>query len=316
MHEHTARVTANTLNLRSEPSTRKPPLAKLERGTRLEILETLEIWYEVDTPKGRGFVHGDFVAVDHPSLADGFLHERDDLSGLPLEPAEGARVEAPAGGTFHQRGLARTWNRYGGMLGTLSQLLGLEAAAAVAVLYTESSGSGFAGDGRMIIRFENHIFWRRWGQQHPDTFHAHFTFDSTKAWKGHQFRADPNGTLEPFHGKQSREWQVLEFARGLDEKAALSSISMGAPQIMGFNHALIGYETAREMFDRFESSARFHILGLFDFIKGPGCCSPMVDALRRRSFETFAARYNGPGQADVYGGRIADYRDFFLAIQG
>ena len=309
-------VTVNTLNLRSEPSTRKRPIARLARGTRLEISKILEIWYEVDTPKGRGFVHGDFVSIQDPSPTDGFLNEREDLRALALEPAAGEQVEAPAEASFHERALARTWNRYGGMLGSLSQMLDFEAAAAVAVLYTESSGSGFASDGRMIIRFENHVFWRRWGKQNPDTFHRHFSFDDKKSWKGHRFRAQGDGTWAAFHGKQSREWQVLEFARGLDEPAALSSISMGAPQIMGFNHALIGYETVLEMFDQLRGDVRFHILGLFDFIKGPGCCSPMIDALRRRSFEDFAARYNGPGQADVYGHRIAEYREAFLAIQG
>ena len=316
MPDLTALVTANTLNLRRDPSTAKPPLAKLSRGTRLKILEIAELWYEVDSPKGRGFVHGDFVSVVDPSPADGFLHEREDLKALPLEPAEADRIQAPSGATFHQKGLARTWNRQGGLLGTLSDLLDTEAAAGVAVLYTESSGSGFAGDGRMTIRFENHVFWRRWGKQHPEIFRRHFTFDDSRSWQGHKFRVSPNGAWQTFHGKQSEEWKVLDFARGLDEDAALRSISMGAPQIMGFNHSTIGYETPREMFDNFTADVRFHILGLFDFMKGPGCCSPMIDALRRKNFEDFAARYNGPGQADVYGHRIAQYREIFLELKG
>ena len=315
MPDLTALVTANTLNLRRDPSTKKPPLAKLSRGTRVKILKTLELWYEVDTPKGQGFLFGDFLSVVDPSPTDGFLHERQDLQDLPLPPSAAARVEAPAGATFHQRGLARTWNRQGGMLGTLSNLLGTEAAASVAVLYAESSGSGFAGDGRMIIRFENHVFWRRWGKKHPEIFQQHFAFNASKSWQGHQFRATPNGDWQKFHGKQSREWKVLDFARNLDEDAALNSISMGAPQIMGFNHSVIGYDTARAMFDNFQGDVRYHILGLFDFMKGPGCCSPMIDALRRQNFEDFAARYNGPGQADIYGHRIAEYRDIFLAMK-
>jgi len=73
-----------------------------------------------------------------------------------------------------------------------------------------------------------------------------------------------------FHGKQDQEWRVFEFARKLSEPAAMRSISMGGPQIMGFNHSRIGYDSAGEMFHAFESDIRYHVLGLFDFIKGSG----------------------------------------------
>ena len=82
--------------------------------------------------------------------------------------------------------------------------------------------------------------------------------------------------LMPFHGNQNLEWQVFEFARNLNEPAAMRSISMGGPQIMGFNHSRIGYDSAREMFDTFQADIRYHVLGLFDFIKGSGTTSPLT----------------------------------------
>ena len=61
------------------------------------------------------------------------------------------------------------------------------------------------------------------------------------------------------------EWEVLTFARGMNEEAALSSISMGAPQVMGFNHGRVGFASALEMFEAFGRSEREQIFGLFDF---------------------------------------------------
>ena len=58
-----------------------------------------------------------------------------------------------------------------------------------------------------------------------------------------------------------------------------------------------------------------HILGLFDFLKGPGTTSPMLEALRREKFEDFASRYNGPGQAAIDGERIATYYERFRALR-
>lgn len=114
-----------------------------------------------------------------------------------------------------------------------------------------------------------------------------------------------------FHGKQDQEWRVFEFARKLNEPAAMRSISMGGPQIMGFNHSRIGYDSAGEMFHAFESDIRYHVLGLFDYIKGSGTTSPMIEALQRNNFESFASYYNGPGQAAHYGHLIANHFEDF-----
>ena len=43
----------------------------------------------------------------------------------------------------------------------------------------------------MIIRFENHLFYRLWGKGHREQFDQYFKFDAKKHWLGHNFRADP-----------------------------------------------------------------------------------------------------------------------------
>jgi hypothetical protein len=102
---------------------------------------------------------------------------------------------------------------------------------------------------------------------------------------------------------------VFRFAEKLARVPARQSISMGLPQIMGFNAAAIGYASVDEMFDAFNDPTggeRAQAVGLFDFVKGSKATSEMVDALRRHDWMTFAKRYNGSGQAAAYGQRIAD----------
>ena len=220
------------------------------------------------------------------------------LQGLAMTPP------TPLNGTSS---VVQSWNQYGGLLLELSGRLGFDPALSIAVLLTESAGKGFASDGRMIIRFENHIFYSQWGKANPDVFNAHFKFDPNQRWLGHFWRPDA-GEWQPLHTKtsgQNAEWAVLAFARTLADEAALRSISMGAPQVMGFNCLKIGLSSAREMFDTWSKGDRPQVLGLFDFIRSN---HRMVRALRGNDLVGFARYYNGEGQAEVYGDHIDDNR--------
>ncbi len=179
------------------------------------------------------------------------------------------------------------------------------------MLCVESSGKGFEQNNsdRMIIRFENHKFWKYWGKHHPQQYRQHFTYSHQKVWQGHQWRADTTSDWQGFHGNQGKEWQVFEFARQLDEHAALMSISMGAPQIMGFHYERIGYHSIQEMFDEFSRSIQGQITGLFDFF------SPrMLQYLQDLDFEGFAGMYNGKGQKKIYGDKINRHYAAFKKI--
>ena len=208
---------------------------------------------------------------------------------MPLAPAVPV---APRAG--------RLWNRFGGLLGELARRLEIDGASCAAVLFVESEGRFFGPDGRMVIRFENHRFWKYWGKSHPDRFHRHFRFGSKKRWEGHAFRREGERRWRRFHGRQEREWAAFGLARSFDETAAMLSISMGAPQILGENHGRIGYASVEEMFEAFSGSERSQILGLFDFLGGVNRGGPMVEALRRGDFFAFARLYNGPGRAAAY----------------
>ena len=316
MAAKTGVVTANTLNLRQGPSTDSPVVKSLKRGTEVEILGSEGAWYQVKAGSATGFVHGDWVRVMDDNHAAGFLHERDDLASAPLEPAGSKKIPIKNSFNGTQKLVAQTWNTQGGLLEVLSNVVGIDPAAAVAVLCVESSGRGFGDDGRMIIRFENHVFWDKWGKDTADNFNGHFKFNASKKWLGHQFCEAAGSTWGDCHKKgQADEWRVFGFARNLDEACAIRSISMGGPQIMGFNHHLIGYESPRAMFDNFQADLRWQAIGLFDFVKGAGTTSPMLEALRRRRFDDFATHYNGPGQAAEYGGRIQKFHDAFQGVK-
>jgi SH3-like domain-containing protein len=304
-----ATVTASQLNLRVDPSPAQPPLRLLARGTPLEVLEPHGNWFRVRVDGLEGFVHGDHIALRDHSFDARFLAADAQLRAAALEPQQ--RIPVPASGAA-QRRVAETWNRFGGLLDPLSRALQIRPAAAVAVLCVESGGTGFV-NGRMIIRFETHVFNRFWGKQHPELYGRHFVFDAAKPWTGQEY-SEGDGTFAPFHGDQAREWIAFETACKLNRAAALRSISMGAPQIMGFNHGAIGYDSVEEMFAAFSSDARFQILGMFDFVKGAGDGSPMVQALQQENYEIFATRYNGSGQAAVYGGRIRTHAEAFAAL--
>jgi murein DD-endopeptidase MepM/ murein hydrolase activator NlpD len=210
--------------------------------------------------------------------------------------------------------VANNWNNFGNLMSTLSNRLNIPVAGLIAVLVAESSGRVFGADGRMIIRFENHLFYRSWGEKNADTYNKFFRFDTSSPknnWKNHQWRPNAESDWQNFHGTQSKEWDVLAFARALDDTAALSSISMGAPQTMGFNYKLLGYESVQHMFDSFSRSAHAQLLGMFDFVKGPGTTSPAIKALQAKDYLTFASTYNGPGNADTYRGIIQARADMY-----
>lgn len=300
--------TTEGLNLRTEPTTSNSTvLTTLPHRTPLDVLHRSDGWLLVAADaETAGFVSAEYVApleAEEPApVGDGYFRTDPQARSVPLAPPEAERIDPGAAAGPGARNLARIWNRYGGLLALLAERLQIDPLLAVAVLAVESAGAGFGDDGRMIIRFENHLFYRNWGEDHETQFFQHFDFNraTNQSWKGHRWRPSPGALFEEMHGAggQALEWRVLEFAARLNDTAAKRSISMGAPQILGSNHARLGYATVQEMFDAFADDERNHILGLFDFIR---TSATLVHALRGKKYVVFAEEYNGPGQAEYYG---------------
>ncbi len=309
MGHQTGAVTATKLNVREYPSISSAKIGSLSRGKQVDILAVEQQWYKIKSDDLNGFVYGDFITLVDKQPASPYLMEMDSLQTVPLTESMPIQITGVFSAT--EKKVAKAWNDFGGLITALSYIVDIDPGCAVAVICVESSGKGFSADNRMIIRFENHKFWTFWGKQHPDQFRRYFKYRKGKAWLGHEFRTSVDENWKTFHGKQSREWDVFNFAKSLDESAAMQSISMGLPQIMGFNHAAIGYGTSGQMFGCFQSDIRYHILGLFDFLRGAGTTSPMLQALQLRQYDQFASRYNGSGQAAQYGNLIEEHFETF-----
>lgn len=234
------------------------------------------------------------------AAASGYLLSDGTLRGVPVAPPEAARLRASTTASGAEVAAVRTWNRYGGILGELARRVGVDAASAVGLVCVESDGEAFGPDGRPTIRFEPHVFRRSLPSRLLPEFDRRFRMDGAQPWLGHTFRPTPRAPWMSFHGAQRLEWRAYEVACDIEQDAATRSISIGLAQVMGFNHALVGYATPRAMLAAMSEDVRFHLIALFDFIAGPHGARPAVVALRRGDFERFAAIYNGAGQARHY----------------
>jgi hypothetical protein len=297
------------LNVRSEPTTDSAIVTTVPHGATLTPLEPKVVvrakvdqygqWLHVRLEDGREA----YVAAWYLRLSE---------TG-PDQPPEEERIAVRPDLTGTERQVALTWNRLGGLLRRLADRLAIDPGVAVAVLRVESGGRAFGPDGRMVIRFENHIFHSRWGEHHPDVFARHFAFNPDPRWTGHRWRPSPDQPWRSFHGDQNGEWEVLNFACTLDDTAARLSISMGGPQIMGFNYAAVGYDSVQDMFEAFAASERNQVRGFFDFVCSRGAVA--VQALQSLDFTGFARFYNGSGQAEYYGSLIRQAYDAYERLR-
>jgi hypothetical protein len=310
------------LNLRTGPSTEHAILRLLPHETSLNVLAELDDWLFVETLERRGYVarflirryqHEEYIPFVIAPKPD-WLRRREELLQAPLAPDASEQIQLDAlTATWTEEAVAAAWNQFGALATRIAGDLQLDPAVAVAVLAVESGGRAFGPDGRMLIRFENHIFFEEWGKLDPERFAQHFRFDLDQPWQGHQWRPSPDQAWRDFHGNQQAEWEVFNFARNtLNPMAALRSISMGAPQIMGFNHARAGYPSAEAMFTAFAGSAHAQIIGFFDFVNGD---SGRLEALRRSDYMAFATSYNGSGQAPLYAALIQDAVQTFARLR-
>jgi hypothetical protein len=224
-----------------------------------------------------------------------FFKDKPSLISAPLAPPKHYASPLPLESSVLGR-LARTYNALGGLIEVLAGQTNTDPVAVLAVWYVESGGRKFTA-GKPIIRFENHKFFQFWGHDHADQFDQHFQFGgrggmSGRAHKNHKFSRTAGGPFAAFHGNQTSEHEVLDFATGLgNREEACLSMSVGGPQIMGFNHRKCGYDSAITLFDQFALDERWHLLGFFDFVQSTG----LMDELQTEDWFMFGTRYNGDG---------------------
>lgn len=156
--------------------------------------------------------------------------------------------------------------------------MGVEPAAVQAVLTVETGGaSGFLADGRPRILYEAHIFGRatahRYDERHPKL--SRMTWDRTLYLGG------------------AAEYGRLDAAMKLNRAAALKASSWGLFQVMGMNHAAVGYPTVEAFITAMTSGERAHLDVFARFVQARG----LARHLAAKDWTAFARGYNGPGFA-------------------
>jgi hypothetical protein len=170
-----------------------------------------------------------------------------------------------------------------------AQQLRCTVAVMRAVAAVESRGAGFDAQGRPVILFERHIFWRE-----------------TKGAHGLNALSNPS----PGGYTKAREHERLGRAIALDEEAALRSTSWGMFQLMGFNHAACGFGSVQAFVAAMHHSERAQLLAFVAFVIHAG----LDGHLRRQQWALFAAGYNGKAYAkNHYDTKLA--REHLRAIQ-
>ncbi|HZY44658.1 MAG TPA: N-acetylmuramidase domain-containing protein [Anaerolineae bacterium] len=300
----------SAVNLRSINSANDPGnvVGILNSGQSLELISLLDTWFV-----GRVYASAQFTDVlapgQQPTASFGAIFNPADFINAVLTP--NSQRTTPANAGFKAVVASKIWNMYGGLIETLSQKINIDSGIAVAVIATESGGQASGAAGRMTIRFENHLFWFRWGKENADVYNQLFQFDATVNWQGHQYRPNTNSPWLNVHANQDSEYAALGVARSLNDSLALSSISMGLVQILGSNFAACGYSSIPAMFDSFSTDPRNQLIGFFNFVVND---SVKVTAMQQKDYATFATRYNGSGQVELYAGLIRDYVDAFNSL--
>ncbi|MBW2964610.1 N-acetylmuramidase family protein [Candidatus Woesearchaeota archaeon] len=162
------------------------------------------------------------------------------------------------------------------LLKALSAKYGYDLPVLKSIITVETRGSGFGSDGKMIIRFEPHVFNRECKCE-------------SGGW-GSSTRVDRKVGGVSCEGGQSAEYACLEKAVSINEDAAYRSISMGLPQIMGFHAKRMGYSDAKSMFADMSKS---ETVQLEHFIMFLSTDSKLSAAVKQKDWNTIARIYNG-----------------------
>lgn len=165
-------------------------------------------------------------------------------------------------------------------------------AAIEAISDVESAGFGWFDDGRMKILFEKHWFYKLVAPGNRDK--------AVKAGLARKSWISPKNGGYNDQKTASQRYSLLSRAIALDPEAAYQSISMGRYQIMGFNHKICKFVTAKEMFVLFCDSEAYQLQAFANFMEA----KKLVPAIREPDFNAVEQKYNGGGLGGAYARRM------------
>lgn len=184
-----------------------------------------------------------------------------------------------------------------------AEQLGVSVAAVAAVAEVESAGRGFLADGRPVILYERHIFYRQAKAQSDviaDMWASEYPSICSRKRGGYI-----GGAAEHYR---------LSIARQLDSVSAQEACSWGMFQIMGFHWQALGYGSISEFVENMSQDEGAQLDVLVAFIQAD---KRLHQAMKSRKWATFAHIYNGPAyKANLYDVKLARTYDHFTAIYG
>ena len=189
------------------------------------------------------------------------------------------------------------WNGFRGLAKRLDDIdlpregheIGVGEDILHAFIDTESRGWGFDGQGRPIILFEPHVFYRNLsGAKRAAAVKAGLAY--------------PKWGTKPY-GKESEQYGKLERAMQIDETAALKAVSMGMFQVLGENFAMVGFASPQAMMRAMMEDEEVHLRAAIRFCVAAGIDDDLrrLDAiLKKRDITPDECRpvvsaYNGKG---------------------
>lgn len=187
--------------------------------------------------------------------------------------------------------------------------LGVEVASVRAIAATESSGKGFFQDGRPVILYERHIFFRELLQKRSKAAKARVkdenpTFSAAllETKTATELRAikiaidqfvmqkpDICNTATGGYVGGVKEYDRLERAKAIDEECALRACSWGAFQVMGFHAEFLGFKDVFEMVETAKTEAGQLEIFVRFILKNP----QILKALKAKNWPMVAQYYNG-----------------------
>lgn len=167
----------------------------------------------------------------------------------------------------------------------IGSLIGVGEDELHAFMDVEAAGSGFDSQGRPKMLFEPHVFWRNLsGEKRSRAVAAGLAYPK---WRSGNYPRD--------------SYPRLVKAMAIDETAALRSASWGLGQILGENHAMVGYDTVQDMVRAFMEDEEEHLEAIVKFL----VAAKLDDNLRAHDWVGVARGYNGPAHAKHnYAGRM------------
>ncbi|WP_246683437.1 N-acetylmuramidase family protein [Mesorhizobium sp. B2-1-3A] len=156
-----------------------------------------------------------------------------------------------------------------------------------AFLDVETRGHGFDSQGRPIILFEPHVFYRNLA-------------GAARAQAVAQGLAYPKWGEQPY---PKDSYPRLKSACAIDETAALKSASWGLGQVLGENFEAAGFLTPQAMVEAMMESEELQLEAAVNFIQA----NHLDGALRSHDWAAFAKGYNGAAyKKNGYDTKLAD----------